>query len=104
MILETARITLKPGAEEEFLKVAAAEGLAIFQDAKGCAGMQLRKSVESPDTYIMLVRWRTLANHLVDFRASEGLQQWRALTAELYAEPTSIENFELAMDGFGIEL
>ncbi|MEV5408774.1 antibiotic biosynthesis monooxygenase family protein [Thermopolyspora sp. NPDC052614] len=104
MILEIARITLKPGRDEEFLKLAADQGRTIFEEAGGCAGMQLRKSVESADQYIMLVRWRTLDDHLVRFRASEGLRRWRELTADLYAAPVRIENFTPAFDGFGVEL
>jgi heme-degrading monooxygenase HmoA len=101
MILEIARITVKPGLDEEFLSVAADHGASIFAAAIGCAGMQLRKSIETPDTYIMLVCWHTLDNHIVDFRGSEGFKRWRELTGELYAKPIEIENFELAFGGDG---
>ncbi|QFS94722.1 Antibiotic biosynthesis monooxygenase (plasmid) [Mycobacterium sp. THAF192] len=104
MILEIARITLKPGLDEEFLAVAAEHGAEIFASAVGCAGMQLRKSLEAPDTYIMLVRWHTLDNHLIDFRGSDGFIRWRALTGELYAKPTEIENFEIAFPGRGVDI
>lgn len=104
MILEIARITVKPGLDEEFLRVAAEHGAGIFSNAVGCAGMQLRKSIETPDTYIMLVRWHTLDNHLVDFRGSEGFKRWREATGDLYAKPTEIENFELAYDGSGLDI
>lgn len=102
MIMEIASITLKNDAAEDFLTMAAEHGLAIFKEAKGCRGMQLRRSVESPNDYIMIVYWETLDNHLVDFRESEGLKRWRDLTAPLYAWPTRIENFEVAVEGFGV--
>jgi len=102
MIMEIARITLKRGADSAFLAAATDHGLAIFAAAKGCRGMQLRRSVERPDGYIMIVHWETLENHLVDFRQSEGLRRWRELTTPLYAEPVHIENFEVAVEGFGV--
>lgn len=102
MIMEIARITLKSDAAEEFLAVATEHGLTIFKEATGCRGMQLRRSIESPNDYVMIVYWETLDNHLVDFRESEGLKLWRELTTPLYAAPTRIENFEVAVEGFGV--
>jgi quinol monooxygenase YgiN len=72
MITEIAQIDVKPGMEEEFesgVKTAA----PIFQRAKGCRGMELRRSIEKPSRYRLFVAWETVENHNVDFRGSPRL-------------------------------
>jgi heme-degrading monooxygenase HmoA len=100
MILEIAELTIKPGAEAEFLSNAA-NGVDIFRRAKGCRGMQIRQSPEQPGGFRLLVLWETLESHTVDFRGSAEFKTWLELTVPSYGEPPVIKNWSVALEGFG---
>lgn len=58
-----------------------------FLAAEGCLGLALHRVIEAPDTYRLLVKWRTVEDHMVTFRASEGFQNWRAAVSRYFAAP-----------------
>ena len=96
MITEIAQIEVKPGLEAEF-EAAVKKATPIFQRSKGCRGMELRRSVERPSRYRVMIRWETLDNHTVDFRGSPLFQEWRALVGPYFASPPEVEHCETAM-------
>ena len=99
MILEIAQIDIKPGMESEFeagVKAAA----PIFKRAKGCASMELQRSVEKPARYRLFVKWQTVENHTVDFRGSPDFQEWRKLVGHCFAAPPEVEHTQQAVTGF----
>ena len=100
MILEIAELKIKNGAEQEFVRNVAT-GMAIFRRTKGCEGVELLHSSEVAGGYRLLVRWKTIANHLIDFRGSDDFAQWQKLTAHCFTEPPVIRNWEVAVGGFG---
>jgi quinol monooxygenase YgiN len=100
MILEIAELKIRKEAEEEFVRNVAT-GVSIFRRAKGCEGVKLMRSPEAPGEYRLLVCWRTIENHIVDFRGSDDFGGWRKLTAHCFAEPPVIKNWEVAVAGFG---
>jgi len=61
-----------------------------FLAAEGCLGLSLHRLVEAPDTYRLLVKWRSVEDHTVTFRASEGFQKWRELASPFFAGPPSV--------------
>ncbi|MEH3144584.1 MAG: antibiotic biosynthesis monooxygenase [Methylobacterium frigidaeris] len=99
MVLEIARIEVKPGHESAF-EAGVAKAAELFRRAKGCRGMELQRSVENPSHYQLMVRWETLENHTVDFRGSEDFQGWRALVSEHFAAPPQVEHTVVAVQGF----
>jgi len=99
MILEIAQIAVKPGMEAEF-EAGVAEAKPLFARAKGCTGMSLRRSIEIPGRYRLLVEWETLENHTVDFRSSDDFQSWRGLVSHCFASPPEVEHATLALAGF----
>ena len=99
MILEIAKIDVKEGSEVAFVRAASA-GVDIFRRAKGCRGMTIQQSKEASTAFVLLVKWETLENHIVDFRNSEDVKQWRALIADYLVAPLSISNYEVVVEGF----
>lgn len=102
MILEIVQFKIKKDTEQEFL-ANVAKGVALFRRAKGCEGVDLLQSDEAPGEYRLLVRWRTLDNHIIDFRGSDDFAKWRTLTAYCYAENPVVVNWEVAVKGFGFD-
>ncbi|RVU20182.1 antibiotic biosynthesis monooxygenase family protein [Methylobacterium oryzihabitans] len=99
MVLEIARIEVKPGQESAF-EEGVAKAAELFRRAKGCRGMELQRSVENPSHYQLMVQWETLENHTVDFRGSEDFQAWRALVSEHFVAPPQVEHTVVAVKGF----
>ena len=89
MILEIAQIRIKPSMESEFER-GVAHALLVFQRAVGCRGVELRKVLEVPGLYHLMVRWETLENHTVDFRGSEDFQVWRGCVAHCFETPPEV--------------
>jgi heme-degrading monooxygenase HmoA len=93
MILEIATIEVLAGKEAE-LETGVDKARALFNRAKGCRGISLRKGVESPSTYLLMIEWETLENHMVDFRLSDDFQLWRSLVGHCFASPPSVSHSE----------
>jgi heme-degrading monooxygenase HmoA len=99
MIVEIAQIDVKPGMEAEF-EAGVKKATPVFQRAKGCAGMELMRSVEKPSRYRLLVTWATVENHTADFRNSEDFKVWRGCVGHCFAAAPEVEHVALALKGF----
>jgi quinol monooxygenase YgiN len=96
MILEIAQIDVKPGEEAAF-EARVKDAVGVFRRAEGCLGLELRRSIEKPGRFRVMIRWRTLENHTVDFRGSPLFQEWRALVGPHFASPPEVEHCTAAM-------
>jgi heme-degrading monooxygenase HmoA len=99
VILEIAEIAIRPGMESEF-EAGVGKATAVFGRAKGCKGMSLQRSIETPDRYRLFVKWETLENHTVDFRGSTDFQEWRKLVQHCFAAPPEVEHVREVVKGF----
>jgi heme-degrading monooxygenase HmoA len=45
-------------------------------DPQGFGRLTLSRCVEQPDTYLLLVEWRRLEDHIEGFRGSPQYQEW----------------------------
>ena len=95
MILELADIRIHPGKQAEF-DLAIRRGVeSVVARSPGFLGYQVQKGVESPDRYVLMIRWRTLEAHTVEFRRGPLFVQWRDIVGPFFAAPPSVEHFEL---------
>lgn len=78
MITEIANLACIPGRESD-LEAAFVKARVLFNRAKGCKGVAFRRSIDTPDRYLVIVEWEMIENHTVDFQASGGFQAWREL-------------------------
>jgi heme-degrading monooxygenase HmoA len=99
MVIEIAQITVKPGMEAEF-EAGLKKAVPLFQRAKGCRGLTVRRSVEQPERYLAFVRWDTVENHTVDFRNSADFHEFRKLVGHCFAGPSEIQHVREVMHGF----
>lgn len=91
MIYEIATLQIKSGSEAEFEK-GVAEAALLFRRAEGCLGMALRRSIENPQSYCLVVQWRTVEDHIVGFRESSDFQAWRGLVAHCFEAAPRVEH------------
>lgn len=94
MILELADIRVKAGLEEAFETNVKLALSTIFPKAMGFLGHEFRRCIETPDRYVLLLRWETLENHTIDFRGSPLFAEWRGLVGEFFAQPPHVEHFQ----------
>jgi len=93
MILEEAVITIRPGTAAEF-EAALAEARGVIAAADGFSSLELHRGIESPERYVLLVRWETLDDHIVGFRQSEAFARWRSLIGPYFQSPPVVEHLE----------
>ncbi|HVB71502.1 MAG TPA: antibiotic biosynthesis monooxygenase [Acidimicrobiales bacterium] len=92
MIVEHAMLHVNPGREDEFEM---SFGLArpVIESAPGCHGAELRRQIEDPSTYLLLVQWSSVEAHTA-FRDSDRYTTWRDLTHIFYSEPPVVTHFQ----------
>ena len=93
MILEFAQLTIRPGSESQFEAVFA-EAIKVLSAAHGHVSHELRRSVETPNRYALIVHWQTLEDHTVGFRGSPAFTQWRAHIGPFLESPPVVEHFQ----------
>lgn len=93
MILELADIRIKQGTAAAFEKNVQIALSSIFPKSKGFRGHEFRRCIETPERYVLMLRWETLENHTVDFRGSPLFSEWRALVGDFFSQPPYVEHF-----------
>ena len=99
MILEIAQIEIKPGLEAAF-EAGITEASAIFKAAKGCRAFEVRRSIEHPQRYRLMIHWDTLEAHTKDFTGSQAWQDYRAIVSPCFASPPAVEHTERVLKAF----
>ena len=97
MILEVARLDVRPGENDAF-EAAFGEAQSILSAMPGYQRHELRRCVEDGDRYLLLVWWDTLESHTEGFRGSEEYQRWRALLHHFYDPFPTVEHYEAVSD------
>ena len=96
MILEQAVLDVKPGEESAF-EAAFARAQPIIAASPGYLSHELQRCIEKPNRYLLLVRWRTLADHTEGFRKSAPYQQWKALLHHFYDPFPTVEHYQAVL-------
>ena len=91
MIIEHAWLPVTPGREEQFAASICA-ALSIIEAAPGCHGADVRRQIENPSTFLLVVRWNSVEDHM-NFRASESFETWRSNTHPFYESPATVTHF-----------
>ncbi|HWJ65888.1 MAG TPA: antibiotic biosynthesis monooxygenase [Nocardioides sp.] len=92
MILEHAVLPVVPGEEAAF-EAAFREARPLISSMAGFRGLTLRRSLESPNLYLLLVEWETVEDHIEGFRGSPQYDDWRRLLHRFYAPFPVVEHF-----------
>lgn len=95
MIWEIATLEVRAGEEAAF-EAAVKAAAPHFQKARGCHGLVLERSIETPTRYFLRVKWETVEDHMVHFRNAPEFQEWRRLAGPFFTAPPSIEHSSLA--------
>lgn len=94
MILEVAVLEVKLGLAEEF-EMVFRTALPIIASMSGYISHELQRCIETPNRYILLVRWQKLEDHTIGFRQSAEYQEWRSLLHHFYDPFPTVEHYEI---------
>lgn len=75
MVLEHAVLSVKPGQGDDF-EASFAQAKTIIEGMAGFGRLTLSRCLERSGTYLLLVEWDRLEDHIVGFRGSAQYQQW----------------------------
>ena len=92
MILESAQLVVKPGTEAAF-ESAIKEARPLIAATPGFKSIEVRRCIETPNRYLLLVAWERLEDHTVGFRQSALYDEWRALLHHFYDPFPRVEHF-----------
>lgn len=92
MILEVAILNVKSDLTNEF-EDAFSKAQQIICKMKGYISHELKKCLEVPNRYILLVNWETLEDHTIGFRESKEYQEWKGLLHHFYNPFPTVEHY-----------
>jgi heme-degrading monooxygenase HmoA len=99
MVLEHALLSIRPGESDQF-EVALAEARAVIAESPGFASLTSLRGIETPDSYLLLIEWETLDDHVLGFRESDRFVRWRELIGPYFAAPPAVGHFvEVSLPG-----
>ena len=90
--MEHGVLPIRPGREAEF-EAAFAKARPLISAQPGFLGISVSRSVESPNLYLLLVKWESVEAHTEGFRKSPEFGQWRELLHGFYESAPVIEHF-----------
>lgn len=94
MITEQALLEVRPGLETEFER-AFARAKELIAACPGFISLELLRSIETPNHFLLLVQWERLEDHTEGFRKSAAYEDWKALLHHFYDPFPIVEHFEI---------
>jgi heme-degrading monooxygenase HmoA len=92
MVLELATIDIKAYSNAEFEANIEKAKLVIAQ-SKGFLSIEVQHCIEQNNRYILLIKWETIDDHTIGFRASELFKDWRALIGPFFENPPLVQHY-----------
>jgi heme-degrading monooxygenase HmoA len=96
VILERAIFQVRPGSEQDF-EAAVAQAKDVIAQAGGFRSLRLQRGIEQPSTYLLLVEWNSVEDHVQGFRESELFVRWRELIGPYFATAPEVEHYRAAV-------
>lgn len=93
MVLEHVILPVIAGKEKEF-EAAFEKARPIITSQKGLVDLTLRKCLEEPNKYLMLINWETLEDHTVGFRQGSDYNEWKMQLHHFYDPHPTVLHFE----------
>jgi heme-degrading monooxygenase HmoA len=82
-----------PITDPEAFEKVAPRALPILRAAPGCHGVRALRCVEDPDTYLLLIEWDSVEDH-VKFTKTPEFAEFVGVVREFFAGPSKMHHFE----------
>lgn len=93
MIIEVAVLNVRSGEESAFEEAFRAAA-PLIAATPGYISHQLRRCLETKGRYLLLVQWKTLEAHTVEFRQGPNFSQWKQMLHHFYDPAPVVEHYE----------
>ncbi len=91
MVLEVALIDV---TDREAFQTAYLSAREVLISTPGCRSVRMTRGIETPDRFVLMVEWDSVAAHEENFRATERFVQWRGAIGPYFANPPLVEHFD----------
>jgi heme-degrading monooxygenase HmoA len=91
MVYERAQLYIAAGSEDAF-EAAMGESIGLLQSAAGCQAAQLTRGIEEASTYLLLVEWGAIEDH-VAFTKTDDFARFGAAIGPHFAKPPEVLHF-----------
>ncbi|HTK60808.1 MAG TPA: antibiotic biosynthesis monooxygenase family protein [Pseudonocardia sp.] len=92
-VVEHAHLMITPGQEAEF-EAAYLDAAPVLTGAAGCEQADLFRDSEEPGSYLLRVRWTTLADHTEVFPVSAAGEKFASKVAHYFASDPRVRHFD----------
>ena len=92
VVLELARLDVIPDLTKQF-EINFQEAQKIISSMSWYISHDLKKCIENPNRYVLLVKWDKLESHTEGFRKSEEYQEWKKLLHHFYDPFPTVEHY-----------
>jgi heme-degrading monooxygenase HmoA len=92
MIIEHALLQVRTGEEAAF-EAAMVEAKPLIAASPGFLGIEVRRAVEQPGLYLLLVQWESIDAHRDGFRKSGRYGKWSGLLHRFYHPMPRVDYF-----------
>jgi heme-degrading monooxygenase HmoA len=93
MITEIAILKIRAGASAAF-EEAFIQAQLIIEAARGYIQHELQQCLDEDDKYLLVVRWKTIEDHTMGFRESQGYKEWKRLLHHFYDPFPVVEHYK----------
>ena len=80
--------------ENDLFEVAFGEAQKMISEMEGYLGHELQKCMEKENKYVLIVRWKTIEDHMERFRKSEAYKEWKKLLHHFYDPFPVVEHYK----------
>jgi quinol monooxygenase YgiN len=98
-VQEVAEFKVLPGRGDDFVEVVRSS-LPIFRGFPGCHGLQLKRAVDAPDRYLLIIDWDSVEVHMEQFTGSVGFNTFVERFSTLIERPPRAYHTEDLPIGF----
>ncbi len=95
MILEVAEVNVQEGTGADFEAAVHQSAAQYISKTDGFISYELRRSIEEPTRYLLMIQWETVEAHTVNFRESDIFPKHRELISPYFAKLPYVQHFEI---------
>jgi heme-degrading monooxygenase HmoA len=93
MVIEIALLKAKAGAADR-LREGLRDARPVIARAGGYHGSVFLQGVENPESFVLQVEWETVEAHMIGFRQSPLLAEWRSHFYDLLDGAPTVTHYE----------
>jgi heme-degrading monooxygenase HmoA len=93
VILEVAILNVIAGEESAF-EAAMKAARPLISATPGFESIEVRRCVETPNRYLLLVQWQRLEDHTEGFRQSDRYAAWKRMLHRFYDPFPVVEHYD----------